>query len=296
MNATRLCLVGMGAAAALGLSACAGQAVKSAPAQTLDAAPLTQLPNGGMMIYDSSSGMASAGPVAPIAPVAPVTDAPLPDSGAPSVSQDGSVEVYSLDNTALGAPPMPLTAPGPGGGFQADMSPPPPVMGMNKTPAGGTFYGGNQDVEVFPLDGPAPASGLKNDMPFNMAGNSGGGSWVEAAKAADRLYFKNGSAVFAADDAVIARVAGAAGTHAHVRIDGHASRRTTLKDRREAHIVNLSIAMRRAENVANALIRHGVPARNIQTTAWGDTRPPSDTDGRDAEAAARRVEIYLQQP
>ena len=49
--------------------------------------------------------------------------------------------------------------------------------------------------------------------------------------------------------------------------------------------------MDRALSVSRELIRGGVPAERIQTTAWGDTKPPVGGYSMDPEAASRRVEI-----
>lgn len=71
-----------------------------------------------------------------------------------------------------------------------------------------------------------------------------------------------------------------------VQVDGYASTRAAAKDPVERHIVNLKTAMDRAFNVSRELMRGGVPAEAITTSAYGDTRPAAE-----GEAASRRVDI-----
>lgn len=75
-------------------------------------------------------------------------------------------------------------------------------------------------------------------------------------------------------------------------VEGHASVQANYADEIQRKIVNLRVSMNRALTVARALIAGGVPAESIRTVAWGDTRPPDEIPGKDAESAARRVEIY----
>lgn len=70
-----------------------------------------------------------------------------------------------------------------------------------------------------------------------------------------------------------------------IEVEGHASTRAEVADPIERRIMNLKISMDRAFKVSSALIRSGVPATAIKTTAYGDTRPAAD------EAGSRRVNI-----
>lgn len=70
-------------------------------------------------------------------------------------------------------------------------------------------------------------------------------------------------------------------------VEGHASAQSSVADPVKRKIINLKISMDRALSVARALMQKGVPAENIATKAYGETRPVG-TD----PAANRRVEVY----
>lgn len=74
-------------------------------------------------------------------------------------------------------------------------------------------------------------------------------------------------------------------------IEGHASREASIDDPLVRKLVNLKISMERAYSVSRMLIEAGIPARQIQTVGFGENFPSLSTDGRDATAASRRVEI-----
>ncbi len=78
-----------------------------------------------------------------------------------------------------------------------------------------------------------------------------------------------------------------------ITIEGHASRRASTKDPVEARIINLKMSMQRALAVSQELIRKGIPAPSIKTTARGDNQPPQTLEqGMSIESASRRVEIF----
>ncbi len=172
----------------------------------------------------------------------------------------GSVEVYSLD----GAPDM-----------------------MAQSGAGGMDDGGrpainDSSVTVYPFDsGYAP--GLPPMAPPSTARPDFASPFAAGGPAT--VLFKHNSAGLSSEaKQTIGQVAGSAA--GSVKVEGHASTRSAATDPIERHMVNLKMSMDRALNVSRELIRKGVPAESIETTAFGDTRPASD------EAASRRVEIY----
>ncbi len=183
--------------------------------------------------------------------------------------------------------------------------------------ARGVPYALNPSVEVFPLDGEADAGGVPIldsgipaapspqfqppapepgvTPPAAVVASADNGWSVEKADS-NKIYFKNGSSsLSAAGLDVINQVAANAGKNELVRVEGHASKHAASKDPVKRHLANLKVSMQRAITVSQALIKKGVPAPNIKTTAWGDTQPPFLTDpGMDEETAARRVEIFMQ--
>lgn len=76
-----------------------------------------------------------------------------------------------------------------------------------------------------------------------------------------------------------------------VRVDGYASSRASgeSKARRAA---NMKTSIARAQNVADELIRQGVPESAIEVAGYGDTKAGTEQAGVSSEAASRRVEIH----
>jgi OOP family OmpA-OmpF porin len=94
------------------------------------------------------------------------------------------------------------------------------------------------------------------------------------------IHFESNSARIASgEDAVIANAA-------RFRIEGHA-------DRAGPATHNQRLSRRRAEAVAAALIRHGVPANALEIGAWGEDRLMVDTQDGVGDPRNRRAEIMI---
>lgn len=224
-----------------------------------------------------------------------------------------SVQVYDMDSSAMypnvqgGMQPNPLYPSGP-------YTSGPTVTGV---PTNGS------SVVVFPLEGPAslsPSPYINGEQPsYGSPLNTGQSTPVSAsqiyqtqrankyypvtsmieqaehyyANDVDVIYFAHGSTKLSNKaKEIIAKVAFDARGGADVRVEGHASSRAGLSSPNSQQINNYEVSMKRAMNVTKALIKEGVPAGAIKTTAFGDSRPKSPTNDKDAEAASRRVEIY----
>lgn len=153
-------------------------------------------------------------------------------------------------------------------------------------------------VTVYPLDDAPSAYG---DAAQNWGGeatystaavppvmNAGAGYGQNAASAAT-IYFKHGSSrIGAGDDDKLTQAAEVAkfAPVDRIRVEGYASQPTGANDPVEARVINLRQSIKRAEAVSSTLIRKGVPAEKIKTTAWGDTRPSGAGDDQD-----RRVDV-----
>ena len=195
-------------------------------------------------------------------------------------SSDPSVQVFSLDG-----------APGPDKFSARNVSPAPSRSVISSDPS----------VEVFPLDdamrSATPSSLLPSGERFAPDGGQAPIAPVESAPAGGpqaRIYFDHDSdAVDSEGQGAIAglinRFRGGSNT---LSVEGHASVKANFADEVQRKIVNLRVSMNRAVAVAKELISGGVPAENIRTVAWGDSHPPLAVDGKDAEEAARRVEVY----
>ena len=81
--------------------------------------------------------------------------------------------------------------------------------------------------------------------------------------------------------------------NARIRVLGYASSRTRNTDIVTHKMANFKISSERAENVAAALRRAGVPARNITVEALSDTAPAYLEVMPEGERLNRRAEIYV---
>jgi len=109
------------------------------------------------------------------------------------------------------------------------------------------------------------------------------------------IRFSNGSArLSSADQGVIRELVPLIlDYNATVEIVGHASSRTRNMDPFEHKLVNFEMSLRRANAVAEALIKAGAPSDRISVRAVGDSQPVSSEAMPAGEAENRRAEIYL---
>lgn len=227
----------------------------------------------------------------------------------------GSVRVYGFDDP-VAAPTFTDSNAAYGGMTQGQMmSSDPNVMVFSLDGGPGLYDGGippmMPPVEGAPYRSPFPAGADTGTVNLRPPGGDGfvpmtGARGYEdsvsvysgAATGGDnvaRIYFGHGSSnVNNAGKQVIRSVAqrqqqyNPAGL---IAVEAHASTRAQVSDPVERRILNLKMSMDRAFKVSSDLIRSGVPATAIRTTAYGDARPAAAMPGIDAEAASRRVEI-----
>lgn len=121
-----------------------------------------------------------------------------------------------------------------------------------------------------------------------LTGASGGADAV--------IQFRHGSAQLSANDQAILRRIAAQATqrNARIRVRGHSSSRTGQMPVDTHLLANLRVSARRAENVADALARYGVPYERIIVEAKGDNAPVFNEAMPSGEAGNRRAEIYLE--
>lgn len=236
--------------------------------------------------------LAVAGP-GPVPGTVPVPQFPKPDQKDLVVLSGklsgGAVEVYDLEGSAMR--PSSATDGGKGVPFAMDPSITVfPIDGESAYPAHGMNNVGeipSPYVEREGLDGfsaPLPSGFVPVRRPGILAGG-----------APAQVYFQHGSASLnqearqvlssVAEDAKFSPVD-------RIRVEGHASSRAQTHDPVTNKVLNLKESMNRAFAVSEDLIRKGVPAEKIQTTGWGDTMAPPEIPGKDAEAAARRVDVF----
>ena len=111
----------------------------------------------------------------------------------------------------------------------------------------------------------------------------------------ETIYFDNGSAYVSPKyNAKIREAANLVkNNNARIRVLGYASSRTRNTDIVTHKMANFKISAERAENVAAALRRAGVPAKNITTEALSDTAPAYLEVMPEGERLNRRAEIYV---
>lgn len=111
----------------------------------------------------------------------------------------------------------------------------------------------------------------------------------------ETIYFDNGSsAVDSKYNANLRNVVKMAKEHnAEVMVYGYASSRTRNTDPATHKLANFKVSMERAQNVADALKRAGVPANKISVQALSDSAPAYLEVMPEGERLNRRAEIYI---
>ena len=188
---------------------------------------------------------------------------------------DGRMQARVTDQGVLIGPagamlPPPMPAPG------VEIMPPAPLSAPAPMHAGVSM--GDPSVTIFPLDGePLRAfdpirPGAPRPLDTGRAYNMNMGSSIAAADTV--IYFKHGSSRLGSGDMQkLSRAADAAkfAPVNRVLVEGHASTRAQTNDPVRNSILNLKESMNRAFAVSKTLIKKGVPAEKLKTTAYGDT-------------------------
>ncbi len=109
------------------------------------------------------------------------------------------------------------------------------------------------------------------------------------------ILFADGSAVIASEyDAEIRYIARLAKCkNAHITVYGFSSSRTRNTDMATHKMINFQTSLKRAENVAAALIRAGVPQKSVAVEALSDSQPLYREIMPEGERLNRRAEIYI---
>jgi len=76
------------------------------------------------------------------------------------------------------------------------------------------------------------------------------------------------------------------GGDAHFLIEGHTADLNRPEDQ-------LELSIKRAERIAEELVKRGLDANRIQTAGYGSTRPIAPSDTSENRAKNRRVEITI---
>ena len=235
--------------------------------------------------YSSQPGRQEPVPVRPLDRPA---DEPPPPAAAPSVPvttagaapQPG--ERVSLAERLGAAPPPP---PNPNA--------PPPTLGQNAPPP----------IAAAPAPAPVPVSeppavelgtqlaSLSEPQPMSAFDPSR----FSVSSHLATIQFESGSSRLTAQDRRVlddvVKVKNETG--GVLRVVGHASSRTANLDPMRHKMVNFRISARRADQVADALIRKGVPADSIFIEAVSDSQPIYYEVMPAGDVGNQRAEIYL---
>lgn len=234
-------------------------------------------------------------PVAPQAPAAQVSPpapapvrAPAPDSGLTPASPSPSATPLTPQaprslppRTAAAAPVQTATAYSTTT-FQPSRAQPLPADLAASLPAGvAQRY---QETLRQPVPG-APAG-----LPVApVLGGRAGGAYVSIPFASGSSQLSSG------DQRTIAQVARAAkGGFSRIRVVGHASSSASSQSESQRLLANWEVSQARATAVADELVRQGVDVARIVIEAVGDSQAASAGGYMDAEAAARRVDLFLE--
>jgi len=79
-----------------------------------------------------------------------------------------------------------------------------------------------------------------------------------------------------------------------LKVVGHASSRTRDLDPQARQLANFNVSLERANAVANALMRQGVPADKVQVVAMADNEPLSHEYMPAGERENQRAEVYIE--
>lgn len=111
----------------------------------------------------------------------------------------------------------------------------------------------------------------------------------------DTFYFNNGSSNL--DDEERARIRNivkiAKKNDAKIRVLGYASSRTRNTDIATHKLMNFRVSQARADAVAKALVRAGLPASDITVEALSDSNPAYLEVMPEGERLNRRAEVYI---
>ena len=112
----------------------------------------------------------------------------------------------------------------------------------------------------------------------------------------DTFYFANGSSTLDSQyNKQIRNIVKLAKSkkNAMITVKGYASSRTRNTDPVSHKLANFKVSAERAQSVANALRRYGLPASKIQTEALSDTMPAYQEVMPEGERLNRRAEVYI---
>ena len=109
------------------------------------------------------------------------------------------------------------------------------------------------------------------------------------------IYFGDGSSRLSSEDTSILRAVSDVfrQTGGKVRVVGHSSMGAASFNASQRESVNYRMSLKRANAVANELIRNGIPAESVEVIAEGDRVPAYAETSQTGAAYNRRAEIFI---
>ena len=163
-----------------------------------------------------------------------------------------------------------------------------------KPPPVATPIGGSLNERTVALRPPKPAS-VSRSTSASVAPVPQSSQGIQKSLQVGTIYFGDGSAKLSTQDrSILQAVADVFGQMGgRVRVIGHSSMgaRTFNSAQREA--VNFKMSLKRANAVANELIRQGIPPENVEVVAEGDRTPVYAETSQTGAAYNRRTEIFI---
>ncbi len=163
-----------------------------------------------------------------------------------------------------------------------------------KPPPVATPIGGSLNERTVALRPPKPASVSRStSAPVAPVPQSSQG--VQKSLQVGTIYFGDGSAQLSTQDRSILQavtdVYGQMG--GRVRVIGHSSMGARTFNSEQRELVNFKMSLKRANAVANELIRYGIPPENVEVVAKGDRAPVYAETSQTGAAYNRRTEIFI---
>ena len=158
-----------------------------------------------------------------------------------------------------------------------------------------TFGAPPADIAAALGAGAAPSTSPQFSPPPRVPGTFSNGVANSARAPAATVRFKAGAAQLTrAGRKQIQQIAGMYRQRGGaVRVEGHASSRTRNMDWVRHHLVNFNVSLNRANVVATALVRQGIPAQSVFVAAMSDSQPLFYEVMPSGDAGNQRVEIHF---
>lgn len=242
---------------------------------------------------------AQPAPAAPARQALPAAPAPAATPAAPPPPPAPAAAGTSVDSAAT---PPPTSTPKPAKAASASGSDLPPAFpARSRTDTTSEYVPPTFEEPRYQLPGSAGSATAQRSQQAQSTTRTQVPSAPGAAipSAAGQLtaviYFGHGSTGLDRNDMKVLRdvVAIQRQNNARILVIGHSSSRTGSTDAVNHRVVNLETSLQRADSVAKALRRLGVPAGQVVSEARADNQPVFHEFMPTGEAGNRRAEIYL---